>query len=47
MQDVDHAIAVSFGLDRIHFQQDIQTVDKEQKGGTYGQQKMGMGLLFN
>ncbi len=47
MQDVDHAIVVSFGLDRIHLQQGIQTVDREQKGGAYGQQETGMGLLFS
>lgn len=47
MQDVDHAIAVSFGLDGVLFQQDTQAGDREQKGGTYGQQETCMGILLN
>lgn len=47
MQDVDHAIAVSFGLDGVLFQQDTQAGDREQKGGIYGQQETCMGILLN
>lgn len=47
MRDVDHAIAVSFGLDGVLFQQDTQAGDREQKGGTYGQQETCMGILLN
>ncbi|MCM1233196.1 MAG: type II toxin-antitoxin system PemK/MazF family toxin [Ruminococcus flavefaciens] len=47
MQDVDHAIAVSFGLDGMFYKKDTQAETIEQKGETYGRQETGMGLLFN
>lgn len=47
MQDVDHAIAVSFGLDGTLCRQNIREETGEQKGETYGQRETGMGLLLH
>lgn len=58
MRDVDRAIAVSFGLDGTLFLErvpmemerdgdDYAGQEREQEGTVYGNQKAGMGLLFN